>query len=243
MSSHIYLRMLGYVVTITLHVGNIVVMSQPKPKHIVVDPRIAAYAELQARFFTCWTFFLQIVCAFSGLICDTLVLWNTSNKDYKLPKYLRGFRNTLFSAIVWPCTWLVFLFFWTLYIYDRSLIYPEFVDDYLTPTSNHIMHTAIIPIVLWEVVFQPRYIPKSHARNLKHLTFHLVLYFIVMIYTYVERNVWIYPVFKRLYGTPYFFIVLASLLLICVIFYYIQWFLTKIIWGRLEKENTKIKIH
>ncbi|XP_026755561.2 androgen-dependent TFPI-regulating protein-like [Galleria mellonella] len=243
MAYHIYFRILGYVVTMALHIGNIVVMAQPRAKHIPIDPRVKVYAELQARFFTCWTFFLQIVFAFSGLVCDILILKNSGNENYKLPKYLRGFRNTMFAAILWPCTWLVSTFFWSLYLYDRSLIYPTFVDTFLTSTSNHIMHTVIVPIVLWEVVFQPRYVPKSHSRYLLHLVFHLALYFSVFMYTYFERSIWIYPIFEKLYGTSYFYIVILSLLLLCIGFYYAQWYLTVKIWGRLEKEKNKIKIH
>ncbi|KAM3955397.1 androgen-dependent TFPI-regulating protein [Aphomia sociella] len=242
MSYHIYFRILGYVVTMGLHIGNIIVMAQHRPKHVVEDPRIRVYAELQSRYFTCWTFFLQIVFAVSGLICDTLILKNSRTKDYKLPKYLKGFRDTLFSGIVWPTSWLVCTFFWSLYMYDRSLIYPDFVDQLLSSTSNHIMHTAIVPIVVWEVLFQPRSTPRSHVRNLLHLTFHLALYFSVLVYTYVERGLWIYPVFKTVYGTVYFYLVVAFIVVLCLIYYYMQWFITTMIWGSLRNEKLKSKV-
>ncbi|XP_052754350.1 androgen-dependent TFPI-regulating protein-like [Galleria mellonella] len=240
MSRHVYLRILGYVATITLHVGNLYVMGQPKPKHIMADPYIRGYMEMRTRYFTRWTFFLQIFYAVCGLTCDVMVLKN-SKKNYELPKYLKGFRDTLFAAIVWPSTLLVFTFFWTLYVIDRNLIFPPFLDQIVTPTSNHIMHTAIIPIALWEVLFQPRSVPKSHVKNVLHLVLYLGLYLSVLIYTYMDSRRWVYPIFQKIYGTVYFYIVMGFIVILCLGFYYLQWSITKKIWGPLEKEKVKRK--
>ncbi|XP_059062524.1 androgen-dependent TFPI-regulating protein-like [Achroia grisella] len=240
MSRHIYFRIFGYVATIVLHIGNWYVMGLPKPIHIMADPHIRGYLEMRSRYFTRWTFFLQVFYAVCGLICDGMILKST-NKNYKLPRHLKGFRDTLFAAIVWPSTFLVFTFFWTLYVVDRDLIFPPFLDKILTPLSNHIMHTAIIPIALWEVIFQQRTIPKSHIKNVLYLIFYLVLYLSVLIYTYTEHKRWVYPVFQKIYGTIYFYIVMIFIGLLCIFFYSLQWPLTKRIWGISEKDKKKRK--
>ncbi|XP_059062573.1 androgen-dependent TFPI-regulating protein-like [Achroia grisella] len=239
MSGHIYLRLLGYVVTISLHVGNWIIMTQPIPKHILADPKVRGFVELRSRFLTHWTVFMQIFFAITGLICDTLTLLNSKKQP---PKYIKGFKDLFFAAVVWPSTLLVFTFFWTLYVLDRGLIYPPFLDQILAPASNHIMHTAIVPIALWEVAFQPRSVPKSHIKNAFHLVLYLGLYLSVMIYTYVEQNKWVYPIFDKIYGTIHFYIVLVGVALLCGIFYSLQWPLTRAIWGTVEKEKIKKKV-
>ncbi|KAM3955399.1 androgen-dependent TFPI-regulating protein-like [Aphomia sociella] len=239
MSKHIYFRILGYVATIVIHVGNMVVMSQPKPKHIMADPYVRGYLEMRSRYLTRWTFFMQIFYAICGLICDILTLKNSSRKDYDLPKFLKGFRDTLFAGIVWPATLLVFAFFWTVYLIDRSLIFPTFLDEIVSVTSNHIMHTAILPIALWEILFQPRSVPKSHIKNIFFMALYFGLYLAVLIYTYIERRRWIYPVFQKIYGTIYFYIVIGFIVLLCLTFYYLQWPLTRKIWGPMKKEKSK----
>ncbi|XP_045782796.1 androgen-dependent TFPI-regulating protein-like [Maniola jurtina] len=232
-----YLRMVGYVLTIAMHVGNLAYINTGVKPELVNDPQLKSFSKLQPRYFTCWTFFLQIVHAWVGLICDGLILSNSNNKVYKLPKHLRGFRDTLFTAILWPSTWVVFSVFWPLYTYDRSLIYPDFVDKVLTSTSNHIMHSAIVLVVLWEVCFQPRIEPRSHTRNVFYLTFHFLLYFAVLIYTYIERNVWIYPIFAVLYGTIYFPLIPITIGIMAYSYYTMQWKLSNYIWSSLGKSQ------
>ncbi|CAH0716951.1 unnamed protein product, partial [Brenthis ino] len=246
MSSIVYLRILGYVATIAMHVGNMAYLNFNIKKELIDDPELKTFGKLQPRYFTCWTFFLQILHAIVGLICDYLIISNAKNKVYKLPKYLKGFKNTLFSAVLWPSTWsqdviytgflqVVFTVFWSLFLYDRQLIFPTFVDKVLTTTSNHIMHTAIVGVVLWEVIFLPRTEPRSHKRNLFHLTFHLLLYFAVLVYTYIEHGVWIYPIFSKLYGTIFFPILPIIIGVVAIGFYYLQWSLTRLFWGNKSK--------
>ncbi|XP_034838410.1 androgen-dependent TFPI-regulating protein-like [Maniola hyperantus] len=230
-----YLRMVGYILTITMHVGNLAYINTVMTPELANDPQLKTFGKLQPRYFTCWTFFLQIVYAWVGLVCDYLTLSNSKNKVYKLPKHLRGFRDTLFTAILWPSTWVVFSVFWPLYTYDRSLIYPDFVDKILTSTSNHIMHSAIVLVVLWEVCFQPRIEPRSHTRNIFYLTFHFLLYFAVLIYTYIERNLWIYPIFAVLYGTVYFPLIPITIGIMAYFYYKMQWTLSNFFWSSLIK--------
>ena len=47
--------------------------------------------------------------------------------------------------------------FWFLFIYDRSLIYPETVDQYLAPHLNHLMHTGVGVVVILEMLFRTHY--------------------------------------------------------------------------------------
>ncbi|KAL0859136.1 hypothetical protein ABMA27_010968 [Loxostege sticticalis] len=241
MSYLIYFRILGYVATIVLHIGNMVVMAKPPSKEVLEDVRIRNFSQLQYRYLTCWTFFLQVVYAVAALYCDILILANSKKKEYKLPYYLKGFRETLFSAIVWPSSLVVCIFFWTLFTYDRSLVFPEYLDKALKPINNHIMHTAILPIVLWELLFQPRTQPRSHKRYLAHLVFHFGLYVAVLIYTYIERGSWIYPILGKLYGTAYLPLLVGFTLAFALFCYYLQWVLISVLWRTPGKAKKKVR--
>ncbi|XP_053621586.1 androgen-dependent TFPI-regulating protein-like [Plodia interpunctella] len=239
MSSLAYIRIVGYVTTIVLHVGNLMLLGRPQPPEVAEDVKFKTFASLQARYLTVWTFFLQAVFASAGLWCDVLTLKNSKTKDYKLPKHLKGFRDVLFAAIVWPSVLVVSTTFWPIFIYDRSLVFPEHLDRVIPPISNHIMHTFIVPLALWEVLFQPRSKPRSHMRNILHILFHFVLYAVVLIYTYVERGIWIYPILLKLYGTVYFYVIFVLLFTNSFIFYAIQWPLTALIWGKKVQGKRK----
>ncbi|CAH2238020.1 jg10342 [Pararge aegeria aegeria] len=218
-----------------MHVGNLTYLRMTMKPEQLKDPQLISFRRLQPRYFTVWTFVLHIVHAWVGIVCDYLILYNSKTKHYKLPKHLKGFKDTLFSAILWPSTWVVFSVFWTLFLYDRNLIYPDFLDKILTSTSNHIMHTAIVPVVLWEVCFRPRVQPRSHKRNIFHLAFHLLLYFAVLTYTYIEQNIWIYPIFGVFYGTIYFPLLPITVGVIAFTFYFLQWTLNNYIWSSVTK--------
>ncbi|XP_014363968.2 androgen-dependent TFPI-regulating protein [Papilio machaon] len=232
MQDNIYYRIIGYAATIIMHLSNIYFMAKGIKKEHLDDPVLRSFGNLQARYFTCWTFGLQIIYAVIGLICDFSTLRNRKNINYKLPKHLLGLRDTLFAAIIWPSTFLVFTVFWSLFLYDRNLILPVNIDKVLTPISNHVIHTAIVPVVLWELLFRPRAEPKSHIRYVAHSVFHLFVYLLVLTYTYLERGTWIYPVLTKAFGTINFPIICAVMLFIKIFSYFMQWKLNSIVHGK-----------
>ncbi|XP_045457681.1 androgen-dependent TFPI-regulating protein-like [Melitaea cinxia] len=231
----IYLRMFGYTMTILMHVGNILFLLSCMDMKVPNDVDLKVFSELQPRYFTCWNFFLHVLFSVVGLISDSKLLLNSDNPSYIPSKHFEWFKKTLFSTIIWPSTWVVVAVFWPLYLYDRQLIFPKFADKIITPLSNHIMHTAIIGSIVWEVCFQPREVPSSHKRNILHIIFHLLLYFCILMYTYIERGVWLYPIFKILYGTIYFPVSILLIGVVAITSYYVQWLLTELMWGRRQK--------
>ncbi|KAL4717892.1 hypothetical protein ACJJTC_005737 [Scirpophaga incertulas] len=240
MSNKIFYRMLGYVVTIVLHGGNMAVISMPAPKEVQDDIRVQAFKSMRNRYLTVWTFSLQFAYAVLGLLCDCLILLNSRKKDYRLPKYLHGFRETLFVSIVFPSSIVVFSMFWAIYLYDRGLVYPEFLDKVLSPISNHIMHTFILPIALWEIYFNPRKQPKSHMRYVGHMIFHFLLYLFVLFYTYFEHGRFIYPIASNLFGSIYFYMLVIGTGLIALFGYSLQWILYYLL-SAPEKPRKKLR--
>ncbi|XP_063391602.1 androgen-dependent TFPI-regulating protein-like [Cydia fagiglandana] len=236
-----YLRLLGYVTTLTMHIGNLVYVGMNLTEDVLEDKRVRIFGETRRRYFTCWTFFLHMIYAIVGLTCEILLIMNSNIKNYSLPKHLKGCRDTMFAALLWPASLLVFTVFWSLFLYDRSLIFPDFIDKVLTPTSNHIMHTAIVPTVLWEILLQPRFEPRSHVKNVAHLVVYMLVYLGVFIYTYIERGIWLYPIFKKLYGTIYFPVTMLIIFVLLLIFYRIQWRISYLIYGKEKTKKEKAK--
>ncbi|XP_041983330.1 androgen-dependent TFPI-regulating protein-like [Aricia agestis] len=207
--SRSYSRILLYSLTLVLHVSNKVVIDA-RHNEISENPDIKAYYPLRNRFFTGWIVFLHMVYSGIGLICESLKIKHSSNEEYELPKYLKRFRDFLFSVFIWPSTWVVFLVFWVLYYYNRHLVCPLFVDKLVSSNSNHIMHTFILPFALLELV----------------------------LYTYNQDGVWLYPIFKVMYGTVYFPMIPITVYIVILTAYYAQWSDKK----KPELDDTKLSL-
>ncbi|XP_047038482.1 androgen-dependent TFPI-regulating protein-like isoform X4 [Helicoverpa zea] len=181
MNHHIYFRILGYLVTITMHVSNIVVMMSSFHGEVMKNQHVRHFSEMQCFFFTCWTF-------------------------------------------------LVVTIFWSLYLYDRQLIFPMDIDLVITKASNHVMHSCILPAVLWEVMFRRREAPRTHVWRLMLVWLTAVVYFTVLFFVHAYKGVWVYPIFGLLTGSIFFYLFIAFVFAILVPMYYSQWMLNSLIW-------------
>ncbi|KAG6447282.1 androgen-dependent TFPI-regulating protein [Manduca sexta] len=238
MSNHIYLRMLGYAITIPLHVTNMVVMLSSFKGEVMNDPIVYHFSQMQVFFFTCWTFIFQTVFASFSLYYDLQTLKN-AHTDYKPPKIVDFIRQEAFSSIVWPSTFFVFSVFWLFFAYDRSLFYPANIDKAISDTSNHIMHTWIFPIALWEMMFYHRSKPKNSWMRLAVTWIVEVTYISTLIYVYASYGAWVYPIFGKLHGSlwfPLFFVASAGILAVA---YHLQWYLYSIFWRTVPKLSEK----
>ncbi|XP_047038479.1 androgen-dependent TFPI-regulating protein-like isoform X1 [Helicoverpa zea] len=230
MNHHIYFRILGYLVTITMHVSNIVVMMSSFHGEVMKNQHVRHFSEMQCFFFTCWTFTFQTVHALLALYMDILTLKNSKSPDFKLPKLFVWCREALFSILVWPSTVLVVTIFWSLYLYDRQLIFPMDIDLVITKASNHVMHSCILPAVLWEVMFRRREAPRTHVWRLMLVWLTAVVYFTVLFFVHAYKGVWVYPIFGLLTGSIFFYLFIAFVFAILVPMYYSQWMLNSLIW-------------
>ncbi|CAH0697997.1 unnamed protein product [Spodoptera exigua] len=236
MSHHTYLRILGYVTTIVLHVSNMAVMMTSFHGEPMKNAFVRHFNEMQFFFFTCWTFFFQTIYAVFALYTDVLTLKNSENKTFELPKLLTELRDAFFTIVVYPSTVLVFTFFWSFFYYDRSLLFPADIDLVITKTSNHIMHTYIFPIALWEVMFRRRKPPSSHFWHILGVEAVALTYFSVLFSVHAVKGVWIYPIFGILRGSVYFYLFFLLILAALPILYSTQWTLTSLMWDGKKKK-------
>ncbi|CAB3261936.1 unnamed protein product [Arctia plantaginis] len=241
MFQHTQLRIVGYTAILVIHTTNVFYMNWHTKGVHTKDERVLVFKGLDNRFLTTWNFMLQTAYAIFGLLCDVYVLKNSRKQLCSLPSYIAELREIMFSAIVWPSTWLVFTVFWGLYNYDRSLIFPEYLDPFLPRVSNHVIHTLIAPIVLFEIISRPRIEPSTHLKNLIITSLYICSYLLVMLLTYKERNVWLYPVFGLLYGSVYFVLLVIGIYGLAIGFYMVQWPISRMICLKGTKKNRQIQ--
>ncbi|XP_045508190.1 androgen-dependent TFPI-regulating protein-like [Colias croceus] len=234
---YVHHRIYAYIFTIIMHTGNLIYLAIFIQPHMKINQDLIILKNLQPRFFTIWTLMIQMFYAFVCLVIDVRELKNRENKKYKLSKYFRGFRDTLFASVLWPACWVVTIVFWSLSLYDKALVFPKNTDKLLNPISNHIMHTAIIPLAVWEIMYRYRTQPRTHRKYFYHMVFFFALYFVVITYTYFERGIWIYPIFAKFYGTIYFPLIHTVISGIAIFAYFLQWPLTDYFWR--ERRNVK----
>ncbi|XP_053459714.1 androgen-dependent TFPI-regulating protein isoform X4 [Nycticebus coucang] len=90
----------------------------------------------------------------------------------------------------------VFLGFWTLFHYNRELIYPRVLDSILPVWLNHAMHTSILPFSLVEVILRPYRYP-SKKTGLSLLAASALAYISRVLWNYIKTGAWVYPVLEK----------------------------------------------
>ncbi|KAM9847566.1 androgen-dependent TFPI-regulating protein [Aulostomus maculatus] len=101
-------------------------------------------------------------------------------------------KDLLFSVFAFPVGTFVVLLFWTIFSYDRELVYPATIDTFFPPWMNHSMHTLVLPVLLGEVAVQPHVYPQTkHA--LATLGVVGVAYLLWIVWVYLSVGIWVYP--------------------------------------------------
>ncbi|CAG4958077.1 unnamed protein product [Parnassius apollo] len=233
-NNHAYYRLFGYFAALVLHGSNGIMTFFVVRNITVKDPELETLYSLLCVFITIWNVVFQIIYSFLGILCDLPT--SLKIKETTLTKNLKFYREFIFTSIILPLSFIIFILFWTIYIYDRELVFPAFIDKVVRQESNHIMHTAILPIVLWEFVFLPKTEPKSHKWNLAATYGCYITYLYVLFSTFARCGLWPYPLLKICYGSIYFpmlFIVPAIML---YFIYYGQWRVNALLWGTLKEK-------
>ncbi|XP_042134327.1 androgen-dependent TFPI-regulating protein [Peromyscus maniculatus bairdii] len=147
----------------------------------------------RSKYLTLLNLVLQAV--FFGVAClDDVLKRIVGRKDIK---FITSFRDLLFTTLAFPISTFVFLVFWTLFHYDRSLVYPEGLDDFFPAWVNHAMHTSILPFSLVEAILRPHHYP-SKKLGLALLGTCNIAYIIRILWRYSQTGNWVYPVFAYL---------------------------------------------
>ncbi|XP_030297631.1 androgen-dependent TFPI-regulating protein [Sparus aurata] len=110
----------------------------------------------------------------------------------KSESILNRCKDLLFSVFAFPVGMFVVLLFWTIFAYDRELVYPATIDTFFPPWMNHAMHTFVLPVLLGELLVQPHTYPQTkHA--LAALGVVGLSYLCGIIWVYLSVGIWVYP--------------------------------------------------
>ncbi|KPJ10970.1 Uncharacterized protein C6orf105 [Papilio machaon] len=204
---------------------------------IMKDPEIETFAALQWAYITIWNVIFQLAYPCLGILCDLPTILEI--KEHVLIKQLKTYREIIFASIILPVGIFITFVFWPIYLYDRELIFPAFIDKVLSQGSNHVMHTAIFLIIAWEFIFLPKSAPESHKVNLAHIFGCYLSYLIVLFSTHYRIGAWPYPLLKLALGTIFFPMIFIGVGVLIHLIYFAQWPINKLIWKTKEvvKEN------
>ncbi|KAJ8369399.1 hypothetical protein SKAU_G00094270 [Synaphobranchus kaupii] len=115
----------------------------------------------------------------------------------RVPLHLIKIRDAVFTTLVFPVGMFVVISFWSLYAYDRELVYPKFFDDIIPTWLNHALHTVIFPLLLIQLCLQPHQYP-SRAKGILGLALFAVLYLAWVLWVHHASGIWVYPIMAKL---------------------------------------------
>ncbi|XP_069807747.1 androgen-dependent TFPI-regulating protein-like [Dendropsophus ebraccatus] len=188
------------------------------------------------------TFLNQILqTAFFGIcvLCDLLQLC-LSNRN-RFCSVLTRLKDCIFATLAFPLGVFVFTSFWSIYAYDRELVYPKHLDSVIPLWLNHAMHTFILPLVLIELFVCSHHYP-SKKNGVGVLLVFAIAYVSWVHWVHYAADIWVYPILAKLdaVGMLVFF---ASSFFIMLAFYWLGEWLTRLRWGsgRPSKKKRKKK--
>ncbi|BES87749.1 androgen-induced 1 [Nesidiocoris tenuis] len=97
--------------------------------------------------FSLWVTTVQYIYFGMYNVIDFLEIYSAGKRNFhQLCEKMHNIASYLLFTFVFPLSMLVLMLFWSFYFYDRNLIYPPLMDDYIHPYANHVMHTFPVPL-------------------------------------------------------------------------------------------------
>ncbi|KAL4710015.1 hypothetical protein ACJJTC_015993 [Scirpophaga incertulas] len=144
-------------------------------------------------FLTMWCLILQSVYFFLSLMNDFF----GSNEPFPRKRpIIRLVKDTVFS-LAFALAVYVGSSFWSIYHFDKELIFPEKIERIFPRWLNHSMHTFIVLFILIELFATNKNYPPRKVGVAIATTFFLS-YLIWMHILYERTGAWAYPIFKVL---------------------------------------------
>ncbi|KAJ8372073.1 hypothetical protein AAFF_G00294870 [Aldrovandia affinis] len=153
----------------------------------------------------------------------------------RLPSLLIRIRDALFTILAFPVGMFVVLSFWSIYMYDRELVYPKFLDEVIPFWLNHALHTGVLPLLLVQLFLQPHQYP-GRAKGILALALFAGLYLTWVLWVHHASGIWVYPIMAKLspVGLALFF---AASALTMAPLYLLGERLSRARWGAPGPEN------
>ncbi|XP_010621167.1 androgen-dependent TFPI-regulating protein isoform X3 [Fukomys damarensis] len=117
--------------------------------------------------------------------------------NFYIPQLGTFFQDSAQSKYLTLLNLFVFLAFWTIFLYDRELIYPKVLDGMFPGWLNHAMHSFIFLFSLIEIILRPHHYPPRKT-GLTLLAISSVGYISRILWLHSKTGQWVYPVLAKL---------------------------------------------
>ncbi|XP_051952490.1 androgen-induced gene 1 protein-like isoform X2 [Xyrauchen texanus] len=152
--------------------------------------------------------------------------WESRSRNGLNLKSLHGFVVTMF---------------WSLYLYDRDLVYPRLLDNFIPQWLNHGMHTTVLPFIIIEMRTTYHQYPSRFSGLLAVCVF-AVGYVLWMCWVHSITGVWVYPLLEHI-GPMARLLFFICLTILVNVYYILGEILNNYIWDSSKStlESDKVK--
>ncbi|XP_028667660.2 androgen dependent TFPI regulating protein 1 [Erpetoichthys calabaricus] len=184
------------------------------------------------KYLTFINLILQTVYFGICILADVTQLWSSV---FRHKESLVKVRDNIFALLAFPVGAFVVLSFWSIYAFDRELVYPIYLDSIIPQWLNHAMHTVILPLLLIEL-FTTHHRYPSRKKGILGLICFCCVYLIWIFWVRYASGIWVYPILSHLSPVGLvLFLVVAALGLAPL--YLLGEYLNTCLWGVRKKKK------
>lgn len=187
------------------------------------------------KYLTYWDLWLQTL-YFGICLSRDIIDWMKSPGRNEELKTLQKVIDHAHAMFVFPIGMFVVTTFWAIYLFDRELIFPSYLDNIIPAWLNHIMHTFPLLFLFldkWSVY----HCYPSKRRGLLGALFFTSVYTIWILWLAFNKGIWVYPVLEVLELKQRFFFI-GVLWMFVVSIYILGNSLTSYLWRKHPPTTT-----
>ncbi len=145
-------------------------------------------------------------------------------------RILQKVCDVFFTTVAAPTSFFVAVTFWSIYAYDRSLVYPERFDLFVPAYMNHFWHTTIAAWVLFETIICFHHYPSTGTAACINFAVNAG-YLSWIVWIFVKTGFWVYPILKVL-PLPFLTLFCGGSMFFSLVLYLVGKLVADLRWGK-----------
>ncbi|XP_063488108.1 androgen-induced gene 1 protein isoform X8 [Symphalangus syndactylus] len=134
----------------------------------------------------CQVLRMAILLSYCSILCNYKAIEMPSHQTYGGSWKFLTFIDLFVVAV-----------FWIIYAYDREMIYPKLLDNFIPGWLNHGMHTTVLPFILIEMRTSHHQYP-SRGSGLTAICTFSVGYILWVCWVHHVTGMWVYPFLEHI---------------------------------------------